>query len=65
MFFVLAVFAGLILTQQLFKSRNLKNRPSASMILTCTESVSHVLAEPLMEPSFSVGFSNIENVGRF
>lgn len=53
-FFIFTVFADTPSADKVFISFDLKNRPSATVVISCVEAVAHILPQPLEQPFFPI-----------
>ena len=62
-FLIFTVFADTPSADKVFISFDLKNRPTAAVIVPSTEAIAHILPQPLEQPFFSIRLTYVENIG--
>ena len=62
MFPFLAVRACFELTEQALKFCNLKNCPTAAVVVSGIKAIAHILPQSLLQTFCSVGLSNVEDI---
>ena len=61
-FFIFTVFADTPSADKVFISFDLKNRPSATVVVPSVEAVTHILPQPLKQSTFAIRLAYIENI---
>ena len=62
-FFIFTVFADTPSADKGFISFDLKNRPSAMVVVSCVKAVAHILPQPLKQSPFAIRLTYVENIG--